>query len=156
MARHEKRIDEVSRTIKASREVIYRAFTDRDALLEWLPPKGMTAAFDHFDARVGGGYRMTLTYSNADQAGGKSSTTTDVVKALFVALEEDQRVVQDVTFESDKPEFAGTMQMTWAVADGGDATTVTFTAEDVPEGITKEDHLEGLSASLENLAKLVE
>lgn len=62
------------------------------------------------------------------------------------------RVVQAVDFASDDPAFAGTMTMTWAVTavDGG--TRVDITATDVPDGITAEDHAEGIDASLANLA----
>jgi hypothetical protein len=46
--------------------------------------------------------------------------------------------------------------MTWAVTavDGG--TRVDFIAEDVPEGISAEDHAAGLESSLANLAAYVE
>ena len=148
------RIDEVSRSIRATPAAIYRAFIDRNALLRWLPPKGMTAEIADFDPRVGGGYRMVLTYSE-DTGSGKSSSKDDVVHTRYVALETDRRVVHEVTFESDKPEFAGTMRMTWAVEAGSGETTVTFTAENVPKGIEKADHLKGLGASLDNLAELL-
>jgi uncharacterized protein YndB with AHSA1/START domain len=146
------RTDAESRTIEAAPEAIYRAFVDRDALLQWLPPKGMTARIERFDARVGGGYRMVLTYTEG--GAGKSSERTDVVDAVFVALDESRRVVQDVTFETDAPEFAGTMRMIWAVVPDAGASKVTFTAQNVPVGISQEDHLKGLNASLDNLAAL--
>ena len=48
------------------------------------------------------------------------------------------------------------MTMTWAVAavDGG--TCVDITADDVPDGISADDHATGLTSSLENLATYVE
>ena len=48
------------------------------------------------------------------------------------------------------------MTMTWAVAlvDGG--TRVDITANDVPDGISADDHATGLASSLENLATYVE
>ncbi len=59
-------------------------------------------------------------------------------------------------FESDDPSFAGTMTMTWeaTVVDG--RTRVDFTADDVPEGISAEDHAAGLESSLENLEAYLE
>lgn len=49
-----------SKVIKAPREALDRAFTDPVALAVWLPPEEMTGEIDSFDARVGGGFRMSL------------------------------------------------------------------------------------------------
>ncbi len=45
----------------ASRTPVSGALVDPYALVEWLPPQGMTGHFDYYDARAGGSYRMTLT-----------------------------------------------------------------------------------------------
>ena len=67
-----------------------------------------------------------------------------------------ERVPQAVAFISDDPAFAGTMTMTWEVLEVGDGTHIRITAEDVPDGISAEDHAEGLSSSLANLAGYLE
>lgn len=54
-----------SAVIKAPPEVLYRAFTDPDALAVWQVPGDMTAKVHEFDARIGGGYRMSLFYPTA-------------------------------------------------------------------------------------------
>jgi hypothetical protein len=66
------------------------------------------------------------------------------------------RVVQAVDFVSDDPSYAGAMTMTWEVTavDGG--TRVDITADDVPDGISSEDHAVGLASSLANLADHLE
>ena len=51
-----------SRVIKARPEQLYAAFLDPTALVDWLPPGEMTGAIHEFNARVGGGYRMSLFY----------------------------------------------------------------------------------------------
>jgi uncharacterized protein YndB with AHSA1/START domain len=150
------RTDRASRVIAAPVVRVFDALVDRDALLVWLPPRGMTARFERFDPRPGGSYRLILTY--ADQAGsrGKSSADSDIVEARYVDIVPVVRVVQAVDFVSDDPEFAGTMTMTWAVAavDGG--TRVDIIADDVPDGISADDHATGLASWLENLAVYVE
>lgn len=147
------RTDQASRVIDASPERIYRAFTDPDMLTKWLPPVGMTGRFERFDARPGGSYRMVLTYLDASGAPGKSSADSDVVEARFVDLVPDVRVLQAVDFVSDDPAFAGTMTMTWELEPGPDGTRVTFRADDVPDGISADDHAAGLTSSLANLAR---
>jgi Activator of Hsp90 ATPase homolog 1-like protein len=61
-----------------------------------------------------------------------------------------------VDFVSDDPAFAGTMTMTWAVRAVDRGTRVEVTADDVPDGISADDHAAGLTASLDNLAGYVE
>lgn len=112
----------------------------------------MTGRFEHFDARPGGGYRLVLTYAEAPAGGGKTTVDSDVVEARFVAIDHDERVVQQVDFTSPDPAFAGTMTMTWAVTAVDGRTRITMTAADVPPGISADDHAEGMNSSLSNLA----
>ena len=121
-----------------------------------LPPAGMTARFERFDARPGGSYRMVLTYSDASGAPGKATADSDVVEARFVDIVPDERVVQAVDFVSDDPAYAGTMVMTWQVTPADAGTRVNIVAEDVPDGISAEDHAAGLDSSLTKLAAYVE
>ncbi len=146
------RLDRASRIVKATPDRVYAALVDPDALSEWLPPAGMRAEFERFDARPGGGYRMVLTYLDDDTSQGKSTTDSDVVEARYVGLEPGLRVVQAVQFESDDPAYGGTMTMTWALERVENGTRVEFRAEDAPPGISAEDHEEGLASSLQNLA----
>jgi uncharacterized protein YndB with AHSA1/START domain len=148
------RTDKASRLIAAPPERVYAAFVDPDELLAWLPPGGMTGRFDRFDARTGGSYRMTLTYPDAGT--GKTTTDSDVVEARFVEVVPNVRVVQAVDFVSDDPAYAGTMIMTWAVAATETGTRVEIRADNVPDGISAEDHATGLASSLANLAAHVE
>ncbi|HVE94000.1 MAG TPA: SRPBCC family protein [Acidimicrobiales bacterium] len=150
------RTDRASRVVTAPIERVFTALLDRDALLSWLAPRGMTATFERFDPTVGGSYRLVLTYSEATDARGKSAADADVVEARYVEIVENQRVVQSVDFVSDDPAFAGTMTMTWELATVEGGTRVDIIAEDVPDGISREDHATGLASSLENLAAYVE
>jgi hypothetical protein len=48
------------------------------------------------------------------------------------------------------------MTITWEVAAIGSETRVDITADNVPVGISAEDHAEGLASSLANLAEHLE
>lgn len=150
------RTDRASRTIAAPPAFVYAALTDADALAQWLPPGGMTARFERFDMRPGGSYRLVLTYPDGSDGHGKATASTDVVDARIVDLVPGVRVVQEVDFESDDPAFHGTMTMTWQVTLVDGRTRVDFIADDVPAGISEEDHAAGLSESLANLARHLE
>ncbi|MFE9722651.1 SRPBCC domain-containing protein [Streptomyces sp. NPDC005794] len=149
------RTDRASRVIAAPSDRVWAALVDREAVAAWLPPAGMTGRFEQYDARPGGSYRLVLTYSDASGAPGKATADSDVVEGRFVDVVAGVRVVQAVDFVSDDPAYAGTMIMTWRVTPVGGETRVDIVAEDVPDGISAEDHAAGFTSSLANLAVYV-
>jgi uncharacterized protein YndB with AHSA1/START domain len=151
------RTDSASRVIRADPERVFAALVDPDALAVWLPPSGMTGRFERFDARPGGSFRLVLTYQDDSSSGsGKATPDSDIVEARFVDVVPGVRVVQSVDFVSGDPAFAGTMTMTWALSASDSGTRVEIRAEDVPAGISAEDHAVGLASSLANLAAFLE
>lgn len=142
--------------IAAPPDQVYAALVDPEALTAWLPPAGMTGTFERFDPRPGGSYRLVLTYVDAAGARGKATAASDIVESRFVDLVPGVRVVQAVDFVSDDPAYAGTMTMTWQVAEVDGGTRVDIVADDVPDGITADDHAAGLDSSLANLAEFLE
>jgi uncharacterized protein YndB with AHSA1/START domain len=150
------RTDTASRLIRADPERVFAALVDADALVQWLPPRGMTGRFERFDARPGGSYRLVLTYTDGSSGSGKATPESDIVEARFVDIVPGVRVVQAVDFVADDPAFAGTMTMTWELTVEDSGTRVEIRADGVPSGITPEDHAEGMEFSLDNLAVFVE
>jgi uncharacterized protein YndB with AHSA1/START domain len=150
------RVDAASRVIAAPPERVYKALIDPEALAAWLPPAGMSGRFERFDARPGGSYRLVLTYAEPSASRGKSTADSDIVEARFVELVPGVRVVQAVEFESSDPANAGTMTMTWELTPVDAGTRVDIRAEDVPSGISAEDHAAGLNSSLANLGTYLE
>jgi uncharacterized protein YndB with AHSA1/START domain len=150
------RTDRGSRVIAASPERVWAALIDPGALLAWLPPGEMTGRFERFEARPGGSYRMVLTYPDASGAPGKATADSDIVEARFVDIVPGQRVVQAVDFVSDDPANAGTMNMTWEVTAVDAGTRVDIVAQNVPDGISAQDHAAGLASSLTKLAAYLE
>jgi uncharacterized protein YndB with AHSA1/START domain len=150
------RTDTVSRVIAAPPDRVYAALVDPEALTAWLPPDGMSGRFERFDARPGGSYRLVLTYADGSGARGKTTADSDIVEARFVDLVPGVRVVQAVDFVSDDPANAGTMTMAWELTAVDAGTRVDIRADDVPAGISAEDHADGLRSSLTNLATYLE
>lgn len=151
------RTDTATRFIRASPAALYRAFVDPEALMAWLPPKGMSGRILLFEPREGGRYRIELTLEEAGQGfSGKTTERTDIASGRFLALEPGRRIVQSAEFESADPAFAGTMVMAWSLDPEAGGTRVTVSASEMPPGISAEDHEAGLASSLENLARLVE
>lgn len=151
------RTTRVARHVAAPRRRVYEAFVDPGLLAAWLAPGTMRCIVHGFEGREGGRFRISLVYDDpADGPGGKTTPDTDTFHGRFARLVPDERVVQVVVFESERPGMAGEMRVTWALADAGGGTDVTVVCEDVPPGIRLEDNETGSEASLQNLARLVE
>ena len=150
------RTDRASRVMAAPLARVWAALVDPEALTAWLPPGEMTGRFERFGARPGGSYRMVLTHPDASGAPGTATADSDIVEARFVDIVPGERVIQAVDFVSDDPAYAGTMTMTWEVTAVDAGTRVDIVAEDVPDGISADDHAAGLASSLSNLAAYVE
>lgn len=148
---------QTSRVIKASRESLYRAFTDPGALAIWMAPGEMTGKVHHFDARVGGGYQMSLYYPPSEQVNhGKTSEREDRYTARFLELTPPTRIVQSISFDTEDPAFSGEMTMAVTLEAHDEGTRVTIGFEHIPPGIRPEDNDEGTRLSLEKLAHYVE
>lgn len=146
-----------SRVIDAPREAVYRAFTDPVALVAWQVPGEMTAKVHAFDARVGGGYRMSLFYpASGQETRGKTSEREDRYTARFVDLTPPARIVQAITFDSQDPAFSGEMTLVVTLEEANGATEVTMAFENIPAGIRPEDNDAGTRSSLAKLAHHVE
>lgn len=144
----------VSQIVEAPPDDVYAAFLDPAALAEWLPPAGMTGRIHTFDARVGGGYRMSLFYPSDERVyRGKTAKNEDRVSVRFLELLPARRIVEAVTFESDDAVFAGEMTVTVTFAEAAAGTEVTFLCENLPPGVRPEDNEAGSRLSLQQLAR---
>jgi uncharacterized protein YndB with AHSA1/START domain len=150
------RTDTASRFIPAAPERVYAALLDPRALAAWLPPEDMTASMEQFDARPGGSYRMVLSYPDASVSRGKSTPDSDIVEARFIELVPERRVVYTVDFVAGDPAFAGTMTMTWELTPADEGTRFDITADNVPDGVSRQDHIVGMTSSLDKLAQWLE
>lgn len=146
-----------SRIIRARPEQLYQAFIDPAALVAWLPPAEMTGKIHAFDARVGGGYRMSLFYPPDERAHrGKTSDREDMVDVRFVELTPARRIVEAVTFVTTDPALLGEMTMTSTFDEVTGGTEVTLLFENLPPGLRAEDNEAGARLSLEQLARRFE
>ena len=146
-----------SRTIKAPPEALYEAFVDPAALLAWLPPAEMTGKMHEFDARVGGGYRMSLFYPPTEHNfSGKTADKEDMVDVRFVELAPPNRIVEAINFVSTDPAFLGEMTMTATFEEVPEGTEVTLVFKNLPPGLRAEDNDAGAQLSLEHLTRRFE
>jgi uncharacterized protein YndB with AHSA1/START domain len=96
--------------------------------------------------------QVVLAPGRCSASRGKSSANSDIVEARFIEIIPGVRVVYEVEFVSDDPAYANTVTMTWEVTAVAGGSRVDITADNVPDGVSEEDHAAGLNSSLRNLA----
>src|SRR4051812_22420783 len=100
-----------------------------------MVPDGMTSEVHEFEAREGGGFRISLTYDLPTDTG-KTSAQTDTFHGRFVRLVPEREVVQSTEFETDDPALQGEMTITYELAESADGgTDVTGVHEGLPAAV---------------------
>ena len=59
----------VTRTFDAPRELVFRAHTDPELLVQWHGPRDLTLSVDRYDVRDGGRWRLVHTDADGNQYG---------------------------------------------------------------------------------------
>jgi uncharacterized protein YndB with AHSA1/START domain len=145
----------ISRHVNAPRAQVYRALLDPHALARWRVPNGMTSHVHEFDARVGGSFRISLTY-DAPTGTGKTTAHTDTYQGHFAKLVPNEQVVEVMEFETDDPTMRGEMTVTFTLTDVDGGTDVLGVHDNVPPGVSPADNETGWWMALDKLAALVE
>src|SRR5262245_28537715 len=131
----------VTRVIRASRPIIYRAFVDPALLVRWLPPEGMRGQIHRLEPHAGGAFDMSLIYVEEEhRVAGKSAEGRDTFHGRFAELVPDEKIVWEVDFDSNDPGNVGTMRITWDLHDVMTGTEATCLTENIPPGIRPEDN----------------
>jgi uncharacterized protein YndB with AHSA1/START domain len=117
----------------------------------------MTGEIHEFDARVGGGYRMSLFYPQTERSfRGKTAEREDMFTVRFVELTPPRKIVEAVNFLATDPAFFGEMKLTATFEAVTCGTEVTLLFENLPLGVRPEDNETGSRLSLEQLARRFE
>ena len=134
------------RILRAPPERVYRAFLEPDAMSKWLPPNGFTGKVHHFEAKVGGSFKMSFTNLSSGQShsfGGE-----------FLELVPHERLRYTDRF--DDPNLPGVIQVTVTLKPVSCGTELSVVQEGVPAVIPAEACYLGWQESLVLLAELVE
>jgi len=134
------------RVLTAKPEKVYRAFIEADALAKWLPPNGFACTVHHFEAKVGGAFRMSFRNFTT----GKSHSFGGEYKELVPG----ERLRYTDRF--DDPKLPGEIVVTVTLKAVSCGTELTVVQEGIPDVIPAEMCYLGWQDSLRNLASLVE
>lgn len=137
---------QLHRVLRSSPALIYKAFTNADALARWLPPNGYTAQIHEFDASVGGKFKMSFTHfasGNSHSFGGE-----------YLELVADKLLRYTDVF--DDPGLPGEMMVSVDLKQVSLGTELNITQQGIPDVIPEEACHLGWQDSLASLARLVE
>jgi len=134
------------RVLTAAPEKVYRAFTEADAIAKWLPPNGFTCTVHHYEAKVGGGFKMSFRNFTTGHSHSFGGTYLELVPA--------ERLRYTDVF--DDPNLPGEMQVTVTLKKVLCGTDISITQEGIPDEIPTEMCYLGWQESLQNLKALVE
>lgn len=134
------------RVLRTTPEKVYRAFTDADAMCRWLPPYGFTGKIHAFDAKVGGGFKMSFTNFGTGHSHSFGGT--------FLELVPHERL--RYTDKFDDPNLPGEITVTVVLKAVLCGTEVNIEQAGIPEVIPAEMCYLGWQDSLAQLAHLVE
>ena len=134
------------RVLRGTPDRLYRAFTDPDAMVKWLPPHGFTGKVHHLDAKVGGTYRMSFT----NFANGQSHS----FGGKYLELLPNERIRHTDAF--DDANLPGTMETTISIKQVSCGVEVDIVQQGIPEAIPPEACYLGWQESLTLLAQLLE
>ena len=134
------------RVLTAAPEKVYRAFTEADAIAKWLPPNGFTCTVHHYEAKVGGGFKMSFRNFTTGHSHSFGGTYLELVPA-------ERLRYTDVFDDANLP---GEMQVTVTLKKVLCGTDISITQEGIPDVIPTEMCYLGWQESLQNLKALVE
>lgn len=137
----------MSRAFDAPRDVVYRAFTEPDLLVQWLGPRRLTMEVDRFDLRDGGTWR----YLHKEEDG-----TAYGFHGVFHGTPSVDGIVQTFEFEG----YPGHVQMDTATFEDRDGGTVVhvnsvFQSVEDRDGMLQSGMKEGVSEGFDQLDDLL-
>jgi len=137
---------QLHRVLSAPPDKVFRAFTDPDAMVKWLPPHGFTAKVHSFDARVGGSYKMSFTNFTTGKSHSFGGTYSEITP----------NKVLKYTDKFEDTNLPGEMRVTITFTKVLCGTDLRIVQEGVPDMIPPEMCYLGWQQSLVLLAQLVE
>ena len=131
----------MTRHLPAPPDVVFRAWTDPEALAQWMGPPGVTARDVTVDLRVGGGYSLVMDGEDGGvyPLSGEYKEITPPKRLVF-------------TFVWGHGDLAGLeMLVTLDLAEAPGGTSMTLVQEHVPTETARGHHEQGWTGSFERL-----
>lgn len=136
-----------TREFNAPRELVFRAYTEPDLLVQWLGPRRLTMAVDYFDVRAGGSWRFIHRDANGNEYG---------FHGVFHGTPSLASIVRTFEFEG-APGHISLETLTLEELDGKTRirTNSVFQSVEDRDGMIQSGMEEGVNDSMERLDELL-
>jgi len=113
----------IARTVKATPERVFDAFTDPDQLTTWWWPNGFSCPAAEVDLRVGGTYRLAMEWPDFIPA---EAQFAHYMGGEYYEIDRPHRLVMSgrVVHDEQGELFATLIEVTFEASDGGTALTM--------------------------------
>jgi uncharacterized protein YndB with AHSA1/START domain len=135
----------VRRTIRASVERVFEAWTEAEALRQWWGPRPVTCCEASVDLRVGGAYRIGNLLPDG---------TVVWISGIFEVVERPRRLVYTWHFEGKERPDGERSRVTVRFEPHADATEVIIVHEHIESEEVRVDHEKGWIGCLDGLERL--
>ena len=145
----------IERTLKASPERVFAAFTDPVQLTTWWWPEGFTCPAAEVDLRVGGRYRIAMQWPDAIPA---DQQFAHHMGGEYYEIDRPRRLVMSGRAVNDEQGelFATLIELTLEARDGGTALTMRQSYfEPLPPAEALRGAEQGWSEQLDKLERLL-
>jgi uncharacterized protein YndB with AHSA1/START domain len=137
----------ITRTFDSPRELVFKAFTDPDQIVQWLGPRHLTMTIDEMDVRPGGSWQFVHHEEDGREYGFRGVTHDVVVP---------ERIVRTFEFEG-APGEVSLEDATFSEQDGRTTLTMTsvFLSVAARDAMIQSGMEVGVNQSMDRLAELL-
>jgi uncharacterized protein YndB with AHSA1/START domain len=110
----------------------------------------MTVEVHHHQSRLGGRFRVTLTYVD-DSGVGKSTDQADTYAGWYETFSPNEAITEIIEFETDDVSMQGEMRIDYTLTADGSGTLLDALHSDLPPGLSASDNELGWHQSMDRL-----
>lgn len=140
---------ELERVIRAPRERVWAAWTNRDLLHRWSCPEGMHIPEASVDFRVGGTWEIVMAVN-------EDPSERHVAFGTYLEIDPPERIVQEHQWRTADGGASPRTVVTVVFHDEGEQTRIVLTQEGFGSVGERDGHGEGWASTLDKLAALTE
>jgi len=149
----------ITRVFDAPRELVWKAWTDPQYVMQWWGPKGFTAPFCEMDFRVGGKFRCCMRAPDGQEfwnAGEYHEIVPyeKIVSSMYFADSKGNKVEPEV-YGIDHEAIEGAYDVTLFEDLGNGQTKLTFIGNEPMKDAIESGQMEGWKQILDKIAEVL-
>jgi len=141
---------QISRHYDASREQVFAAWTNADALGKWFGPPSHQCKVEKMDVSEGGEYQIRMTPTGEDSDCGGDSGSDSVCGGRFIELVSPEKIVMTFSWLENGSDIGETI-LTIELSETGTGTDLLLTHTGLPDEEAIKAHNGGWNGSLDGL-----